>query len=107
MTLMQPACQSEFPDEPKSAAWPERLIPIREALREHAVAIGREHKLDTDGDLAMRYAAVAPTQRASYAAAALIGKTIWRRHGPQAVRRQPWPRSLAYWVTLIRDKRPG
>lgn len=86
-----------------SHVWPSHMAVVREALREHARAIGREQELERDVDLARRLEEAAGGNPRG--AAAKISKISLRRFGPVAVPRRPWPRTLAYWVTAIRTDR--
>ena len=77
---------------------PPALIPLKESLRPHAQAIGKE----PDDELVRKIAEAAQGQPLS--AAAWIGKTWLRRFSERAVHRQPTPESLAYWLTAIREE---
>ncbi len=86
----------------RNSDWPQHLTPIREALREHAAAIGRERDLAADIDIGRRIAEAAGGNPAR--AAAYIAKHSLRHFSPRAVRRRPWPRSLGFWVTAVREE---
>ncbi len=99
----EPQLDQAVPAQADKPIWPEMFIPIREAMREHARAISQEAKLEADADLVRRIAQVSVNPRAE---AALISKISLRRFGefvPEG-KRQPWPESLVYWVTVIREE---
>lgn len=77
---------------------PPALIPIQEALKPHARAIGKE----PDDELVRKIAEASQNQ--PLVAASWIGKTWLRRFSERAVHRQPPPESLAYWLTAIREE---
>lgn len=71
---------------------------IRKALEPHASAIGA--KLDVK----ILDAIIRAANGKWAAAASLISKTIERKFSPRAPRRQAWPDSLAYWVTVCKEE---
>lgn len=80
---------------------PPALIPLRESLRAHGEAIGKEPDLELIRKIAEA------SQNQPLTAAAWIGKTWHRRFSERAVHRQPAPESLAYWLTAVREEAAG
>lgn len=75
-------------------------------MHPHAEAIGKV----VDSDLCHYLANLAnqtfPAPQGARAAAALISKTIIQRFHPEFIpsnRLQPWPESLGFWVTVIKE----
>lgn len=86
--------------------WTDETKLIAQAMQPHAEAIGKV----VDSDLCHYLANLAnqrfPPPQGARAAAALISKTIMQRFFPGSVpanRLQPWPESLGFWVTVIKE----